>query len=59
MFIEPLQLPPDEIDLVVRFSNAVAFARVADEDGFDAALLQRAIVSVSYTHLTLPTIYSV
>src|SRR4028119_941022 len=44
MLVEPFQLAADEIDLVIRFGDAVPFARVAYKDGFDAALSQRAIV---------------
>src|SRR5215475_9742453 len=44
MRIEPLQLALEEIDLVVRFLNAVAFAGIAEEDCFDAALLQSAVI---------------
>src|SRR5215813_2627308 len=44
MRIEPLQLALEEIDLVVRFLNAVTFAGIAEEDRFDAALLQRAVI---------------
>src|SRR5215813_669412 len=44
MRIEPLQLALEEIDLVVRFLNAVAFAGVAEEDRIDAALLQSAVI---------------
>src|SRR5262245_4900954 len=42
--IEPLQLALEEIDLMVRFLNAVALAGVAEKNRFDAALLQRAII---------------
>src|SRR5262245_49116734 len=42
--IEPLQLALEEIDLMVRFLNAVALAGVAEEDRFDAALPQRAVI---------------
>src|SRR5262249_57908767 len=44
MRIEPLQLALEEIDLMVRFLNAVAFAGIAEEDRFDATLLQRAVI---------------
>src|SRR5215475_9772507 len=43
MRIEPFQLALEEIDLMVRFLDAVAFARVAEKDRFDAADLQRAV----------------
>src|SRR5215470_5965012 len=42
--VEPLQLPLEEIDLMIRFLDAVAFAGVAEEDRFDSALLQRAVI---------------
>src|SRR5262249_44146342 len=44
MRIEPLQLALEEINLVVWFLNAVAFAGIAEEDRFDASLLQRAVI---------------
>src|SRR5215475_12513574 len=43
MRIEPFQLALEEIDLMIRFLDAVAFARVAEKDRFDAAHLQRAV----------------
>src|SRR5262245_24197585 len=43
MRIEPLQLALEEIDLMVRFLNALTFAGIAEEYRFDAALLQGAL----------------